>query len=361
MFLGAGISLPQDSAALLERIRAHAIEQLVRQPAYTCLETVTRRHETAAGELLVEDTIRVEVAIVDGKEMYSWPGSPEFDSAEATELVRSGTFASGNFGLYPRLVFYGNEAQFTPGGDQQLGGRRTMRFEFKVPRELSGFHMQTAAGDMVLGFHGYFLADPATLDLAALQIVADDLTEASGIQHAQDYVEYKRVEFTGESFLLPARAVTRVGDGSVINENRVAFSQCRKFAGESVLLDEPPEESAVTETTETREIELPSGIEFQVALLSIDLSQAAVGDVIEAPLRSDLKSGKQVIVPKGAIARGRIVRLDRFPSQTELRVKINEIAWPGTQARLREPVLGDLVIPGKNVRKSNNTALTLKP
>lgn len=353
MFLGAGIALPQDSAALLERIRAHAIEQLVRQPAYTCLETVNRRHETAAGELLVEDTIRVEVAIVDGKEMYSWPGSPEFDSAEATELVRSGTFASGNFGLYPRLVFYGNEARFTPQGEQ--------RFDFKVNRDVSGFHIQTAAGDTVLGFHGYFLFNPATLDLAALQIVADDLTEASGIQHAQDYVEYERVEFTGERFLLPARAVSRVGNGRFTDENRVAFSQCRKFGGESVLLDEPPEESAVTETTETREIDLPSGIELQVALPSIDLSQAAVGDVVQASLRSDLKSGKQTIAPKGAIARGRIVRLDRFPGQTELRVKINEIAWTGIQARLREPVLGDLVIPGKNVRKSNNTALTLKP
>lgn len=342
---------------LLEHIREHSIEQSLRHPAYTCLETIDRRHETLSGELKVEDTIRVEVAIVDGKEMYSWPGSPEFESAEATELVRRGTFASGNFGLYPRLVFYGNGGQFTPQGEQQDG---KTRFDFVVPREASGFHLQTKAGDAVLGFQGYLIANPKTLDLAVLEITANDLSAVPGVRHATDHVEYERIKIDGGDFLLPVRAISRVGGDNGANENHVEFSKCRKFTGESRVLDIEPEDAATTRTVQPRQVELPATIEPIVTLPSIDLKSAAVGDSITALVRSDVKSGKQTIVPKGAMARGRIIRLDRYPAQVELRIKVEELEWSGAIAQLPSPLIGEMTSIGKNVRKMGSGTITLK-
>ncbi len=59
---------------LLDRIRAHMIDTLARQPNYTCVETVERsRRDGATRKFRLEDTLRIEVALVNGKEMFAWP------------------------------------------------------------------------------------------------------------------------------------------------------------------------------------------------------------------------------------------------------------------------------------------------
>ena len=62
--------------ALLARIRTHMLETLERQPNYTCVETVERsRRAAAARRFQLQDTLRLEVALVEGHEMFGWPGS----------------------------------------------------------------------------------------------------------------------------------------------------------------------------------------------------------------------------------------------------------------------------------------------
>ena len=45
------------------------------QPNYTCTETIERTRQAPASRAKVEDTLRLEGALVDGKEMFAWPGS----------------------------------------------------------------------------------------------------------------------------------------------------------------------------------------------------------------------------------------------------------------------------------------------
>src|ERR1700685_439085 len=81
----------QSTAALLERVKAHMVETLARQPNYTCLETVERSNRAAKEkEFRLEDTVRLEVALVDRREMFAWPGSKQFEDTDMRAFVPTG-------------------------------------------------------------------------------------------------------------------------------------------------------------------------------------------------------------------------------------------------------------------------------
>ena len=67
----------------------------------------------------------------------------------------------------------------------------------------------------------------------------------------------------------------------------------------------------------------------------LDLTKAAVGDPVRATLRADLRIGRQLLAPKGSVARGRIVRLDRYPTYFALQIEFQDLDWPGGHARLK--------------------------
>src|SRR5437588_9915293 len=73
--MGASVS-GQDM--LLARIKNRMSENLRHQPNYTCLETIERTRRPQGGKAKIEDTLRLEVALVEGKEMLAWPGSKKF-------------------------------------------------------------------------------------------------------------------------------------------------------------------------------------------------------------------------------------------------------------------------------------------
>ena len=55
---------------LLARIKAKAAENLQRLPNYTCTQTIERSHRNArARKFELLDTLRLEVALVEGKEL----------------------------------------------------------------------------------------------------------------------------------------------------------------------------------------------------------------------------------------------------------------------------------------------------
>ena len=365
------VSRQSDLAA---RIREKVIDTLVHQPNYTCLETVERSQATPAGEILLEDTLRIEVGLIRNKEMFAWPGSKEFDDNDLN-LVGSGMFGNGNFAVYTRMLFFGGGLAFMNQRADTIGGRNTVRFDFQVPQASSDFHLQTQGREDVAGFHGSFHVDAETLDLKRLEIIADDIPSELGLTEASDRVEYGRVQFGDENFLLPVESFSHLASATFSHRNYVRFSACRKFTGESTLIfidpDVPgggPAEVAV------KEVELPVNAELRLLFTAdFDPAKGAVGDSVEARLKVDLKRGKELIAPKGAIARGRILRLDRYPSQYALRVRFTDLEWAGGHAPLkavldrvasdsitRDPQSGDIVIPRKGTPRLNSVPMIWK-
>jgi hypothetical protein len=312
-------------------------ENLERQPNYTCLETVERMRQDRAGKEVVRDTLRLEVAVVEGKEMFAWPGSPTFDDREVHEMIPTGMFGNGNFAIFARIVFAGNAPDFEYGGETNIDGRATVRYDFRVPRARSKYRIGVNLHEAVVGFHGSFYADRETDDIRRLEVSADEISPDLGVLASEDRIDYGRLRIGDGDFLLPSASEVKMTLTNEEHRNSVRFSSCRRFAGESVLIF-TDSQSAETKAAPVKlhEVSLPKDMTLELEFPNeLDLTQAAVGDPVQAVLRANAARQKQVLAPKGAVASGRIVKLERHAGFFLLGIEFRDLAWPGAHANLK--------------------------
>jgi hypothetical protein len=228
---------------LLSRIRQSMVQNLKRQPNYTCVETVERsRRPASTRKFSLYDTLRLEVALVDGKEMFGWPGAKKFEETELSNIVTEGAIGNGNFALHARSIFQGSSPAFEYRGAADVDGRPALRYDFVVPRFMSGYKIRASEREAIVGYHGSFYADPITLDVQRIEVIADDIPRSLGIAAASDRMDYSLIRIGGGEFLLPSASELLMLD-LIGNEsrNQVRFTACRHFSGESVLtFGEPP-------------------------------------------------------------------------------------------------------------------------
>ena len=210
-----------DSQQLLDGFLKQLTPTLERQPDYTCLETVERTRRSPGGATQVEDTLRLEVALVGDKEMFAWPGSKEFEDTELTELVTAGMFGNGNFALYPRMLFGNSGPASVYGGEVEVNGRRTAQFNFRVPRSMSGYRLSVNRQSAVVGYHGSFYVDLETRDLKRLVIIPDLIPPEFNMTASEDHDSALRR--SSSSGLLVGHARRKLGytvSGSVASDTR---------------------------------------------------------------------------------------------------------------------------------------------
>jgi len=337
IFIAAAASVFAQEKNPLPFIRAQMAELLRGQPNYTCTETIERTRQAPASRSKVEDTLRLEVALVDGKEMFAWPGSKQFEDRDLSELVSTGMFGNGNFAIYARILFLSNIATVEYRGETPLGGRPALHYDFRVERWPGGHRLSVNGREATVAFHGSFYADPVTLDLRRVEVAAEDIPAILGVTAAETTVNYGHVKIGEETFLLPVESELMMALPDVIDRNWVRFSSCRKFTGESTLLFTDPEllETATAPAGPLREVEIPAELTLQLKMPAVDLMQGAAGDAVQATLVADLKKGRELLAPKGSIARGRIIRLERHPSYFLLKIDFQDLEWPGGHARLK--------------------------
>ena len=327
----------------LAKIKVHMQQTLARQPNYTCVEQIERsrrRGPRSRFELL--DMVRLEVALVDGQEMFAWPGSAKFEEAELKDLVpQGGAIGNGNFALFARSVFQTTAPAFTYSGTTELNGRKAIRYDYVVPQMQSGFHLRVNELEAVVGFHGSFWADPETLDVLRLSVVADNVPPMLGLDKSTTVMDYARVRIGERDFLLPASSELSMthltGDE---DRNYVRFSGCRQYTGESVLTfgeapaDATPPDAPAAPVVEV--IELPVDLEFDIALdAGIDNEKSMVGDPVTGRLRQAIKHEKRVLFEKGDIVSGRIRRLERHIDHFLLAIDFTEIVSSRRRATMR--------------------------
>jgi hypothetical protein len=336
--LGIGAQTP---APELQSIRTHMMQTLASQPNYTCLETVERsRRDKNARQYEAVDTLRVEVGLVNGREMFGWPGAKQFEDRDIRELIPSGMFGTGDFALHARSVFGTNVPTFQSRGEWPLEDRTTVRFDFQVKRVQSGFRVRVGEVMRVVGYHGSFYADPLSLDVRRLEIIGDDIPPALMLNQISDVMDFKSVPIGSGDFLLPAASEEILVDSEGhATRNRLQFSSCRQFTGQSKVSFEeaaPAETGAVLPRPEPlQERKLPANLQVVLRFTSaIDLESAAIGDEIQAELAQDVKSRGQVVLSKGAVASGRISRVERHTDFNVLGVTFFEI----TSGNVRAPL-----------------------
>ena len=105
------------------RAQAKIARQLSAVANYSCVLTVDRTvyverkrrsaectgSDRAAQKPFMHDRLRLDVAVSEGTEIFSWHGGRKFSSAGVNEVVKSGPISSGSFVGYLRNIL------FTPG------------------------------------------------------------------------------------------------------------------------------------------------------------------------------------------------------------------------------------------------------
>ncbi len=155
------------------------------------------------------DTLRLEVAFVDGKELFSWLGAGKFEDRGIGEFGRGGAIGSGLFASLAQSVFLTKSTTFRYVGEESVRGRRAVRYTYQVPLHGSGYEIKIAAKHALVGFSGSFWADADTLQLMRLSVRADDIPLTLGIYGAVQTIEYTRVRLSETDFLMPAKAPRR--------------------------------------------------------------------------------------------------------------------------------------------------------
>jgi hypothetical protein len=323
---------------MLTRIRARAIANLERQPNYTCTETVERTHRIKPSQKFQSvDTIRLEVALVNGREMFGWPGAKKFEDTDLRAFVAEGAIGNGSFAAHARAVFGGEATRLDYIGVGSTGNQPWVRFAYQVPIGRSSYALRVGKQKAIVAYHGSFDADPKSFDLERMEVVADQIPADLGLARVSDRVEYARKQIGSGEFLLPAgsQLILVNLDGSE-ERNQVRFASCRHFAGESVVTFDDPPTSSPAVAADVEELVLPPDLDVTLALLDdIDLSNAAVGDPVRAQLRNNLKVKGRLLLPKNAIATGHITRVERHSQSLMLGLIFDELEAPGVRAQLR--------------------------
>lgn len=321
LFWAATLSAQQDPVpdALLARVRNKVSQDVSRLPDYVCVQTVERAHRaTAREEFKLQDTLRLEVALIGNRERFAWLDARRFEERELRDMVGNGAIGTGNFALHTKHVLQANVAEFRARGEVDHQGRRALRWDYEVPWDKSGYRIRMPPHEDVVGFRGSFLVDPETLDLLRLEVHADEIPEELGLDRASTILEYAHVTIGALDCVLPKSSeLVMVGLDGAESRNRTELGGCRQYASESTLSFDAPRPANLTLPDETaspdkRALNVQGRLTMELSLDSeIALATAAVGDPIRAILVRPLRNGDQILAPEGSVAVGNIVRLDK--------------------------------------------------
>jgi hypothetical protein len=287
---------------LLARIRNVVSENLSRLPNFTCVQTIERSQRLpGAKRYRFVDNIRLEVALVEGKELYAWPGSPRFEERELRDMVGGGAIGTGDFALHAKSIYLGDSARFTYQGTETLRGRKVHVFHYRVPMASSRYMMRIEKAEGPVGYQGHVYNDAETLEIARIELHIDEVPPYLPLKEGHKAIDYAPMEIGGVRHVLPvSMEMTLVDLNGGENRNRTVFSGCKQYQGESRLVfeDPPPEETPPEAPVEWI---LPEDLTVRLKLAEpLDLSRAAMGDPVVFEASRDAVRAGQAWLPRGA-------------------------------------------------------------
>ena len=321
-----------DPANVLQRTGERLLADLKRMPRYTCVQTITRTyyegkhqfqhpscsslitaHDTRRKKLSVEgwDRLRLEVALVDGKSVYSWVGAPRFSDDTLDKLAGSGPLGSGDFGVFISGILH--HATLVSQGERLVDGKRLFEYSYEMPIGKSSYNVKLPEGWAITGYSGTLLLDPEADDLVQLVVRTDELPPASSACQATSEVTYKRTPIHQRLVLVPYETrlytITATGNESMSD---TTYANCREYSSTVKMIFGGEIISAGTATAAAPAPEpsapLPAGFNFKAHITTpLNSDTAAAGDPIEAVLTAPMRDKKKnVIAPVGALLHGRL-------------------------------------------------------
>ncbi|MBZ5619721.1 MAG: hypothetical protein LAQ69_13505 [Acidobacteriia bacterium] len=316
----------RDPVEVLGLARAKLLDTVEHLPRYTCVETIDRRyfeqrrlqqwpppsrpscqdalkaHDAGQASLQLTDRLRLDVAVANGHEIYSWAGAGRFESKQILELIGGGPIGTGSFGPFLISIFANPGIQFAYQGEETVDRQSLLAYQFRVPLELSHYELQAGNERRTIPYDGTFWLDPESADLRRLRVHASKLAEELGICEATTTVVFERARIGAGVYLLPNESRMRSVSIGLESENVSAYSACREYRGESVVHFDETEPVAPTSppVADLPTGGLPRGLRILLAFeKEIDSETAAAGDPVVAKVRKDVidPRSKRILVP----------------------------------------------------------------
>lgn len=324
------VAAPQDLAPdvlLLARIKSHMREELSHIPNYTCLETISRFRKDPSSDppankqLTPLDTVRLEIVYSNHREWYGSPGGRNLSVENPVGFVGGGMIGNGAFALMLNNVLEG--ASFTYRGEETVGGRPAVRYDFRVLRMMKPLKITILGGDAMVGEEGSLWADPQSLDLIRLESRVDEIPPYLPLVEASTKVNYARMRIGDSNALLAQQADSHMLNiAGVESYNRLEFTHCSAYSTQSdIRFDPEPQEPTqasppgsppVPSAPDAAGPAVPALLRITVQLTTSISDQDAVGTLIEGRVSEDVLRKGRILIPNGSVVRGRIRRLERY-------------------------------------------------
>jgi hypothetical protein len=336
---------------LLTRIRSQMARTLARLPDYTCRETIERAlRRPPSNRYESRDILRVDVAYLNGRELYAWPGD-RLGERKLFDMVPDGSVATGNFGMLGRAVFADNGPIFQFEGRSVVNGRNLVKYSFQVPLANSTYTVRYGVLAATVAYRGWFTADADTYDVIAFRIEANEIPRDLDTLQAVEHTEYARAHIGNSDYLIPATSETMLMDlKGEIARNQVTFTRCREYTGASTVTFTEPGADPPTQPAPAAPQPLPSRIELQIRLTTpIEQGVTAIGDRLTAEVIRAVN--RPLPIPAGSVVALRVIGMEtgalRAGSVSVIKLQLLRVEAAGQPYDVRSATLRGVTGPGR--------------
>jgi len=221
----------------LSRVKLHLKDNFERIPNYVCREDVDRYRKPVGRLRSVHvDSVHLEVAEVDHKELLARPDAAGFEDRDLSSFVSTGVLGRGQFASQPTNLFVWDRARITPHNQASKQPPAGEGWDYEIPAFLRGYEILNLGKRVSVGVQGTFWVDQESMDLVRIDERVVDPPLASGMRASSTIVEYARMQIGTSSVLLPQAAELIVVnlDGEEWR-NAIKFSGCREYTSESTV------------------------------------------------------------------------------------------------------------------------------
>jgi hypothetical protein len=308
----------------IDHIRKAVIAQTARLPNYTCTETIDRSTKKPNVSLFQPiDRVRLEVAVIGGREVFGWPGGEKIAEDDITRLV-TGFISSGDFAALAGNLFTSTSTEFHERAPDRQSTADSLQYDYRVPVRASNWQLRInrdafqglSLPKTIIGYSGSFRVHRDSLELIELEIGADEIPAWLGFTMFVRKVQYAQTRVGSSNFVLPRQVEMLTKDlGGQVWRNQVRFHDCRQYHAKSVLFFGEPMDltsggAAVVKNPSSR---LPRQFKAELALETpIDSDTGAVGDPVTARLQRPIRLENDSAIPAGSLFYGRITRLEVY-------------------------------------------------
>jgi hypothetical protein len=322
---------------LLARLKTHMRTELANLPNYTCLESLNQYHRDPDHLLKLQHlgTVHLDIIYSNNREWYGVPGGKNFGTDNPVRFIASGMVGTGAFALLLHNVF--EIGLITYKGEEDLGGRKTVRYDYRLPN--AALEITIPGGKGTVGEAGSFWVDRETLDLIRMDSHAINIPGFLPLKETYSVGYYARTQLGENLALLPQRADLYLAQtNGAEGYDRLDFTHCRAFSADTAIRfdvdgdeDKAGDAKAIGAAPDAIRELLSMTVELMVPIKGTD----PVGTVIEARVSGDVVRKGRVLVPGGSPVRGRIRRLERNLDADESTVglEFTEIQVKGTKLR----------------------------